>query len=975
MFEVLLFLAMLVAIGHLWSRMREVEQRLIQVEGVTPFHWPAVSEPEPVREERVAAGNFRAAAWAAARIEQEIEAPLRKPEQWSDFVGEPVPAQDPGPLGPEPREAGFGFEELFGRRLPIWAGGVTLAVAGVLIVRYSIEAGLLSPLVRFLSGLLFGAGLVTAAEVALRLEHRVRDPRVRQALAGAGIASLDASILLAVNLYGLISPMTALIGMAAITALAMALSLRFGAPSALLGLVGGLAAPALVGAGPANVPLLTLYLAITVGGLSALSRVQGWAWLGVAALVGGLGWGAALLLGGALDTASTISVGCYLLLVGSAFPLLAWPGNNGRMVRLAESVAGTAQMAALVATGDFALLNWALFGLISIATVWQTRREDGTRYLPLIGFVMTMLLLGVWPDPAPGEFALVLVATGLIYGGPLLLGLWRPAGSIVEALQLAALALAGTVLASLHFYRADGSANFALAALALVAACVPALAALLGWREPHRREDPRFALLTGSSALLVAIAAAYAAPIWSLPLLIGGIGVTLLLLSFAAEDELVDLMAYAFAAASVPLLAGAPMFAAEWERLIGLPAGLLAPVTTEALLRWAGLACIAALFAWRARLDATRVIAQAVAALLAYGAAAQLLPATVLPLVPSLALLAFAAASRRVQPGALLPALTTTLALVACWAALPVSAWIAVTLLSLVGDLVFAGELPPIQDVLLRLLVPAALIVTALRIAGERVSTEARTTGMAVAPVLAALGAHVLYKQLFAIGSAEAFTSLGLAERTTWEALLALAGAAAWKLGNRPVAIALGLTTLAHFGLFTLLLHNPLWAVQAVGSIPVFNLLAPSYGLALALLWAARRFEPEFFARFERARAILQMLLVALLAFSLLRQAAEGTILSAPGLSEAEDISRSILAILLATGFLLWGTRTGSRNWRIASLLLMLGAVAKVFLLDASGLEGLMRIASFVALGVSLIGIGWLYSRSLGELRPLPSLR
>jgi uncharacterized membrane protein len=43
----------------------------------------------------------------------------------------------------------------------------------------------------------------------------------------------------------------------------------------------------------------------------------------------------------------------------------------------------------------------------------------------------------------------------------------------------------------------------------------------------------------------------------------------------------------------------------------------------------------------------------------------------------------------------------------------------------------------------------------------------------------------------------------------------------------------------------------------------------------------------------------------------------------------------------------------------------MLAAVAKVFLLDASGLEGLLRIATFVALGFSLIGIGWLYSRQL----------
>jgi uncharacterized membrane protein len=88
-------------------------------------------------------------------------------------------------------------------------------------------------------------------------------------------------------------------------------------------------------------------------------------------------------------------------------------------------------------------------------------------------------------------------------------------------------------------------------------------------------------------------------------------------------------------------------------------------------------------------------------------------------------------------------------------------------------------------------------------------------------------------------------------------------------------------------------------------------------------------------------------------------------LLVVPGLSDAEDILRSILAIALAIGFLLWGIRTKRRNWRIASLVLMIAAVAKVFLRDASGLEGLMRIGSFVALGFSLIGIGWLYSRQL----------
>ena len=45
----------------------------------------------------------------------------------------------------------------------------------------------------------------------------------------------------------------------------------------------------------------------------------------------------------------------------------------------------------------------------------------------------------------------------------------------------------------------------------------------------------------------------------------------------------------------------------------------------------------------------------------------------------------------------------------------------------------------------------------------------------------------------------------------------------------------------------------------------------------------------------------------------------------------------------------------------------MLAAVAKVFLSDAAGLDGLARIASFAALGFSLIGIGWLYARYLPE--------
>lgn len=111
------------------------------------------------------------------------------------------------------------------------------------------------------------------------------------------------------------------------------------------------------------------------------------------------------------------------------------------------------------------------------------------------------------------------------------------------------------------------------------------------------------------------------------------------------------------------------------------------------------------------------------------------------------------------------------------------------------------------------------------------------------------------------------------------------------------------------------------------------------------------------------------MALILLFAASALRQLFHGSLLALGGVTQAEDICRSLLAIALAIGFLQWGIRRAERDWRIASLVLMLGAVGKVFLFDAAGLDGLLRIASFAALGFSLIGVGWLYSRYLPDAR------
>jgi uncharacterized membrane protein len=150
-------------------------------------------------------------------------------------------------------------------------------------------------------------------------------------------------------------------------------------------------------------------------------------------------------------------------------------------------------------------------------------------------------------------------------------------------------------------------------------------------------------------------------------------------------------------------------------------------------------------------------------------------------------------------------------------------------------------------------------------------------------------------------------------------------------------------------------------------AFPLANLLVPAFAVPFAALWLAAQIAPERALKLTRASDILRMIVTILFAYATLRQLFAGPVLTAGGLSQTEDILRSVLAIALAVGFLLWGVRTGSKDWRIASLLLMLAAVAKVFLFDASGLEGLLRIASFLALGFSLIGIGWLYNRVLRD--------
>lgn len=877
----------------------------------------------------------------------------------------PDTASEPVTAAVAPRRAsGFGFEDLFGRKLPIWAGGITLIVAAVLMVKYSIDTGLLSPLVRIVFGFAFSGALIGGGELARRRADFVRDERVAQALAGAGVGGLYAATLAATNLYGLVGPGIAFAGLFAITALALGLALRFGAPCAVLGLVGGLATPAVVQSDSPSVPLLAGYLAVLIGAITLLSRRQRWVWLGVGALTGGAGWSLLTIAMGGLDSGSTLSMGLLVLLVGLGLPALALEGRTAPILRGAAAIVGAFQLALLVANGHFAPLTWGLYGLLSLAFCWLAGNTPMLRRTVAVPLLTALGLTAFWPEPGVGLFAAVMAGIAAIYGGYALRNLWRAGGGFIEVGLLSAIALGGYAVCCAKFYEAVAGRDPEFALLALAFAALPALGAGLGWRGEARHGDARFALLVCCAGVLLILAGMMGLPQWLVPVVFPAVAAGLLGLAVVGRDHRLARGALGFLGLGVAVVLGV---SAENGALSRLVEKATVSHPGRALLHWTAMTLAATAFAWRNAGSRLRFGLQPLAVLLGYGVVAQLVPAPWLAVATAAVLLLFTEADRRRPMLALLPALGTLAVVLMLWALEPLAYWLAASVKSVVeGTPVLVIDLPGPAEALRRLVVPALAAAFALWRVRADLPRQILLGGGAMAGVLGLAGAHILFKQVFAIADPEAFVRLGLAERCVWEALLIGAGMAIWhRLAAREIALGFLAAALAHAIFHTWISMNPFWTDQAVGPWPLVNLLLPAFVIPFAVPSLAARIAPDLVPRFQLPADLLRMALILLFAFATLRQLFAGTLLYAGSVGEVENIGRSVLAIALAIGFLGWGIRQRLRSWRFASLVLMLAAVGKVFLFDASGLDGLLRILSFLALGFSLIGIGWLYSRYL----------
>lgn len=223
------------------------------------------------------------------------------------------------------------IETALGTRWAVWVGGIALALGGLFLVRYTIEAGIFGPGVRLTLAGLFGLLLAAVGEFIRRTGFKVPVQGVAGAyipaiLTAAGAFVLFGTVYAAHGVYGFIGPTAAfaLLGLIGIATLAAALV--HGQALAGIGLLGSLATPMLVSSQSPNAWALFGYIAIVLAATGAVARIRSWNFLMAAAFVGSGLWMLAYLMQAPLPDFTVI---VFIAAVTLAVLAFIWLGRHG----------------------------------------------------------------------------------------------------------------------------------------------------------------------------------------------------------------------------------------------------------------------------------------------------------------------------------------------------------------------------------------------------------------------------------------------------------------------------------------------------------------------------------------------------------------------------------------------------------------------------------------------------------------------
>ncbi|WP_407159259.1 DUF2339 domain-containing protein [Bradyrhizobium sp. STM 3557] len=420
---------------------------------------------------------------------------------------------------PLPPPAAPGFEERIGTRWVVWIGGLTLALGGFFLVRYSIEAGLIGPEVRVALGALFAASLLVVGEWTRRRESIAQIAALPIAnipamLTAAGTAVAFATVYAAYALYEFLPPPAAfmLLGLVALGTLAA--SLLHGPALAGLGIAAAFVTPVLVSSNEPNYWALYIYLTVVTGAAFTLARVRLWRWLAITTIVLAFLWtlpcldcGLSMVAPHAFHVLAGFVLAAMIVVCGFLFgPDAADDGIEPvSSAALSAYLLGAMLIVLASVHDDIALIAFTVLVAASLVVSWRAPAATGSVgaaaamvFAVFVEWAMRanpdMLVLpgplpGIGPSPTGESEASHLIAAGVFaagFGGAGFLAQGRSHNPVVPVVWSAAgvfTPLALLVALYARIAHLDRSIPFAILAVLLAAAFAAATEALT------RRED------------------------------------------------------------------------------------------------------------------------------------------------------------------------------------------------------------------------------------------------------------------------------------------------------------------------------------------------------------------------------------------------------------------------------------------------------------------------------------------------------
>lgn len=788
------------------------------------------------------------------------------------------------------------FEQKFVVSLPVWIGGIALALAGAFMVKYSIEMGFLSPSVRVIIGSLFGISLLFFGNWIYDRPHIANGKRIAQALSGAGIADLYVCLFAATSFYHLIPSLMGFIGMAVVTMIAVVLSLKQGPPIAMLGMIGGFLTPALIESREPNAQFLFVYLYFVLAGLFTVIRKKNWWFMSIPIVLAAFAW-VFFWLETSYSPHDSLWLGLFLIAMSATIVFHSKKAMEEHIIGKPESFqlfsvlnylsmgGAVLLMSVVAAKSNFGEMEWGLFGFLAAGGIVLSYYNQAIYgFIPWVSIIMNFLMLLAWKESDPTVLGSTILSFALLYTVSSYWLMWRALKPLSWAMLGAISSLTFYVLAYAKFHNWVGG-GFPISQT--------------WYTEAHFWGMLALGLFFLSLVVIIQI-----------------------LNRFEGEEGTKQRLLTVFILTATAFLS------------IGLTLELNKEFLTIAL------AAEVLVVSWINRYTQIQVLRPLA------GGFAILFGILIVPqLLFQISLLSNGFTNVMLNPSD------------------------NVLVISIFEYL--QRSIPSVNWSLFHLGLPALMFGTSSLYLRQQ-KDDSLVGAFEITTIgLITVMTYYLMRHAFHIHEHLLFALSTFIERGAITNVFFLYGLACLWLGKnfKREAISLSGKVLIAFALFRiiffdLLLYNPLVSHQYVGSFPLFNALLLSFGLPMLwLMFAHNQFTKTEAQKYSHYINMCLFVLLFLFINFNVRQLYHGSYLDVGITSNAEAYTYSAAWLLTGIGLLFFGTLQHNKTLRIASLVFMMLTVGKVFLYDASELTGLLRIFSFLGLGISLLGLSWFYTR------------